>query len=70
MNGLSFKFFFYVISMTFSFFSEIFDEHICDLCEVFDRLQKAGLKCSPHKCKFAQRKCILLGHEVSKDDDV
>ena len=47
--------------------SENFDEHIFDLHEVFDRLLKAGLKFFPQKYKFAQHKCILMGHEVSKD---
>ena len=48
-------------------FSETLNEHICDLQEVFDRLQKAGLKFSPQKCKFVLRKCIFLGHEISKE---
>lgn len=46
--------------------SETFDEHMTDLQEVFDRFRQAGLKLSPQKCKFAQRKCVFLGHEISK----
>ena len=46
---------------------ETVDEHICDLHDVFDRLQKTGLKLSSQKCKFSQRKCILLGHEISTE---
>jgi len=38
-----------------------------DLQEVFSRLYSAGLKLSPQKCKFAQRKCTFLGHEISKE---
>ena len=49
------------------FVSETFDEHICYLQEVFDQFRKAGLKFSPQKCKYAQRNCIILGHEVSKE---
>ena len=47
--------------------SETFDEHIRDLQEVFDRLRLSGLKFLPHKCTFAQKKCVFLGHEISKD---
>ena len=66
MNGLSFKSVLCYLD-DILVVSETFDEHICDLLEVFDRLRIAGLKFSPQKCKFAQRKCIFLGHEVSKE---
>ena len=46
--------------------SETFEEHICDLQEVFDRLRKSGLKFSPRKCMFTQQRCVYLGHEISK----
>ena len=66
MNGLSFKSVLCYLD-DILVVSETFYEHICDLQGVFDRLRKAGLKFSPQKCKFAQRKCIFLGHEVSKE---
>ena len=66
MNGLSFKSVLCYLDDTF-IVSETFDEHICDLQEVFDKFQKTDLKFSPQKCKFARRKCIFLGHEISKE---
>lgn len=47
--------------------SETFEQHMQDLQEVFHRFKQAGLKLSPQKCKFAQQKCVFLGHEISKD---
>ena len=47
--------------------SETFSQHLDDLQEVFDRLKAAGLKIEPKKCHFAQRKCMFLGHEISRD---
>ena len=46
-------------------FSTSFEQHLLDLQVVFDRLRAAGLKLGPHKCTFAQDKCIFLGHEIS-----
>lgn len=48
-------------------FSETFDQHLSDLQEVFDRFRSAGLKISPGKCHFAERNCVFLGHNISKD---
>ena len=47
--------------------SETFQQHLDDLQSVFDRLKAAGLKLEPSKCNFAQRKCIFLGHEISRE---
>ena len=47
--------------------SETFEQHMQDLQEVFHRFKQAGLKLSPQKCKFAQQKCVFLGHEISKN---
>ena len=47
-------------------FSETFDEHLKHLEEVFSRLRSAGLKLSPNKCFFAQKKLHYLGHVISK----
>ena len=66
MSGLSFKSVLCYLD-DILVVSETFDEHIRDLQEVFDRLRQAGLKFSPHKCTFAQKKCVFLGHEISKD---
>ena len=46
-------------------FSETFEQHMQDLQEVFSRFSQAGLKLSPQKCKFVQRKCLFLGSEIS-----
>lgn len=48
-------------------FSSTFDEHLKHLSEVFKRLKEAGLKLSPNKCYFAQKKLYYLGHVISKD---
>ena len=37
-----------------------------DLQEVFSHIKLANLQLSPQKCKFAQRKCLFLGSEISK----
>lgn len=47
--------------------SETFEQHLTDLQEVFSRFHSAGLKLQPSKCHFAQRKCVFLGHAISRD---
>ena len=47
--------------------SETFEQHLADLQEVFNRFHSAGLKLQPSKCHFAQRRCVFLGHEISRD---
>ena len=47
-------------------FSATLDEHLHHLEEVFSRLRNAGLKLSPDKCFFAQKKLHYLGHVISK----
>lgn len=47
-------------------FSATFDDHLQHLEEVFRRLRNAGLKLSPNKCYFAQKKLHYLGHVISK----
>ena len=47
-------------------FSSMFKEHLQHLEEVFSRLRNAGLKLSPNKCHFAQRKRYYLGHVLSR----
>ena len=47
-------------------FSTTFHDHLQHLEEVFKRLRNAGLKLSPNKCYFAQKKLHYLGHVISK----
>ena len=44
-----------------------FDEHLCNLKQVFERINKAGLKLHPNKCWFLQPKVQFLGHVVSTE---
>ena len=48
-------------------FASTFREHLARLDQVFTRLQEAGLKLKPSKCKFLQEKVIYLGHQVSAE---
>ena len=45
----------------------MFEEHLENLKEVFDRLRKAKLTLKPKKCKFLRDKVEYLGHIVSRD---
>ncbi|CAK5104917.1 unnamed protein product [Meloidogyne enterolobii] len=47
--------------------SEDFESHIETLTNVFNRLEKAGLKLKADKCRFLENNCIYLGHELNKD---
>src|SRR5215469_2954036 len=44
-----------------------FEEHLQHLRIVFERLQKAGLRLNPEKCKFVTEELSFLGHLISKD---
>ena len=44
-----------------------FEEHLHNLEEVFARLEKAGLKLKPSKCKLARSEVDFLGYVVSRD---
>ena len=46
-------------------FTKDFDSHMEALKEVFKRLQKAGLKLHPKKCKFAMSEITFLGHKIN-----
>ena len=48
-------------------FSKNFSEHLCRLEQVCERIQQAGLKLKPSKCKLFQQQVTFLGHVVSKD---
>ena len=64
LNGLSFRRTLCYLDDVLVF-SEIFEQHMQDLQEVFSRFSQAGLKLSPKKCKFAQRECLFLGSQIS-----
>ena len=42
--------------------SDIVDEHLSRLPQVFDRIRKAGLKLKPAKCQFLKKRVTFLGH--------
>jgi len=42
-----------------------FEEHLCNLQAVFERLRKVGLKLQPRKCQLLQQRVTYLGHVVS-----
>ena len=42
------------------------DEHLSNLREVFSRLQRAGLRLKPTKCKLLGKEVEFLGHVVSR----
>ena len=48
-------------------FSRDLDEHLLRLRRVFERLQNAGLKVKPSKCKILQRQVSFLGHVIDSD---
>ena len=45
-------------------YSSTWEEHLQQLCQVFQRLQKAGLTAKPKKCQFAMQQYRYLGHIV------
>jgi hypothetical protein len=47
-------------------FGKSFEDYLCNLGKVFDRLSEAGLKLKPKKCQFLQEEISFLGHIVSK----
>ena len=45
------------------------DEHMDDLMDLFNVLQKYGLKISPHKCQFFKKNIVYMGLEFWVEDD-
>jgi len=45
--------------------SKNFAEHIAHITEVLQRLQEAGLKLKPSKCRFAEKQVDYLGFSIS-----
>lgn len=48
-------------------FSDSYESHLERLAEVLSRIAKEGLKISPKKCCFFQKRVSFLGHTVSAD---
>ena len=48
-------------------FGQSFNDELCRLREVFQRMQKANLKLSPKKCHLFRREVHFLGHVVSAE---
>ncbi len=48
-------------------FADSFEEHIKRLSEILDRIECAGLKLSPKKCRLFKHKVEFLGHVVSEN---
>ena len=48
--------------------ADTFERHLERLKLVIDRLQKAGLKLNPAKCKLFQLRTKFLGHVVSGEE--
>ena len=46
--------------------SETFEDHLCHLRQVFDRLRMANLRLKPKKCSFLKEEVLYLGHVVSE----
>lgn len=65
LRGISWKYVLcYVVDVII--FSSTFGDHLKHLEEVVKRLRNAGLKLSPNKCFFVQKKLHYLGHVLSK----
>ena len=47
-------------------FSDTINEHLRRLRLIFECIREAGLKLSPEKCTFLQRKVCYLGYEISE----
>lgn len=46
-------------------YSRNFEQHLCDLRDVFDRLREANIRLKPTKCHFAATEIEYLGHTIS-----
>ena len=46
-------------------FGKTFEEHLARVEEVLERIQAAGLKLKPEKCRMLQKEVVFLGHVVS-----
>ena len=44
----------------------MFEEHLTDIEQFFQRLQSSGISLKPSKCAFASDKVDILGFELSR----
>ena len=51
-------------------FSETFEDHLCHLNQVFDRLRKANMKLKSSKCEFLKPELHYLGHIISNKGEL
>ena len=47
-------------------FSQMEEDHLTQLREVFEQFWKHGLKLKPSKCHFLWQEIAFLGHKVSE----
>ena len=57
------------VIMDDTFIHSTADEHMDDLLDLFNVLQKYGLNISPHKCQFFMKKIVYMGLEFQVEDD-
>lgn len=48
-------------------FSKTYEEHLERLSQVFKKIEAAGMKLAPKKCKFFHEKVVYVGHQVSRE---
>ena len=46
---------------------DTFEEHLLDVEKVMHILEKVGLKCKIHKCKFAVTEAEYLGYIITRE---
>ena len=57
------------IIMDDTFIHSTADEHMDDLLDLYNVLQKYSLKISLHKCQFFKKKIVYMGLEFQVEDD-
>ena len=46
-------------------YSQTFEDHLCHLRRIFQRIESTGLKLRPEKCQFLAEEVSYLGHTIS-----
>ena len=57
------------VIMDDTFIHSMAEEHVDDLMDLFKVLRKYGLKLSPHKCQFFEKKIVYMGLEFQIQGD-
>ena len=57
------------VIMDDTFIHSTAEEHMDDLLDLFEVLQKYGLKILPHKCQFFKKKIVYMELEFQVEDD-